>query len=147
MKKPVKKKTGEFLDEEKAAMKARQKELQAEARSGANRANGEKAALAAIAAMDEQDRALGMRLHRIITENAPGLTPKTWYGMPAYAKNGNVICFFQCAGKFKARYATLGFSDKANLDHGPTWPTAFAITELATAEETKIVALIKQAVT
>jgi uncharacterized protein YdhG (YjbR/CyaY superfamily) len=136
------KKSKGFTAEERAAMKARAQELKAEAR----KADGENAALAAIAEMPEPDRALGERLHAIIKASAPGLSPKTWYGMPAYAKDGKVVCFFQSADKFKSRYATLGFSDKANLDKGAMWPTSFALKELTAAEETKIGALVKKAV-
>ena len=136
-----------FTDEEKAAMKERAKELKAEARANKNKAEGETAALAAIAAMPEPDRSMAARLHEIIKANAPGLAPKTWYGMPAYTdKDGNVICFFQNAQKFNARYATLGFNDKAKLDEGVMWPTSYALKELTTAEEAKIKALLKKAV-
>src|SRR5436309_5657491 len=142
-----KKPTG-FTDEERAAMRERVQELNAEARRGsrAGRADGESAVLAKIAALPQPDRAMGERLHAIIKANAPALSPKTWYGMPAYAKDGNVVCFFQSAQKFKTRYATLGFSDKANLDQGHMWPTAFALKELTAAEEVKIGALVKKAV-
>jgi len=135
-----------FTDEEKAAMKARAQELKAEARAGKDKAEGESAALVAIAAMKEPDRAMAKRLHAIIKASAPALSPKTWYGMPAYAKDGNVVCFFQSAQKFNARYATLGFSDKANLDEGALWPVVFALKELTAAEEAKIGALVKKAV-
>ena len=136
-----------FTDEEKAAMKERAKELKAEARTSKNKAEGENAALAAIAAMEEPDRSMATRLHEIIKASAPNLSAKTWYGMPAYAdQDNNVICFFQSAQKFNARYATLGFSDKANLDEGAMWPTSFALKELTTAEEAKIAALVKKAV-
>jgi uncharacterized protein YdhG (YjbR/CyaY superfamily) len=136
-----------FTDEEKAAMKERAKELKAEARASKNKAEGENAALAAIAAMPEPDRSMAARLHEIIKANAPTLSPKTWYGMPAYAdKDGNVICFFQNAQKFNVRYATLGFNDKAKLDEGVMWPTAYALKELNAAEEARIVALVKKAV-
>ena len=135
-----------FTDEEKAAMRNRVQELKAEARANKNKAEGESAALAAIAAMPAPDRALAERLHAIITASAPALSPKTWYGMPAYAKDGQVVCFFQSAEKFKTRYATLGFSDKANLDDGAMWPTAFALSELTEAVEAKIAALVKKAV-
>lgn len=136
-----------FTDEEKAAMKERAKELKAEARASKNKEEGENAALAAIAAMPEPDRNMAARLHEIIKANAPTLLPKTWYGMPAYAdKDGNVICFFQNASKFNARYATLGFNDKAKLDEGAMWPTSFALKELNAAEEARIVALVKKAV-
>jgi uncharacterized protein YdhG (YjbR/CyaY superfamily) len=142
-----KKPTG-FTDEERVAMRERVQELKAEARRGprAGRADGESAVLAKIAALPQPDRAMAERLHAIIKANAPALSPKTWYGMPAYAKDGNVVCFFQSAQKFKTRYATLGFSDKANLDEGHVWPTAFALKELTAAEEAKIGALVKKAV-
>ena len=137
-----------FTDEERAAMKERAQELKAEARRGqrADQADGESDVLAKIAEMPEPDRAMAKRLHAIIKANAPALSPKTWYGMPAYAKDGKVICFFQSAQKFKTRYATLGFSDRANLDEGALWPVAFALKELTAAEEAKIVALVKKAV-
>ena len=142
-----KKTPGGFTDEERAAMKARAQELKAEARANKNKADGESAVLAAIAAMQEPDRAMAKRLHAIIKASAPALSSKTWYGMPAYAKDDNVVCFFQSAQKFKTRYATLGFSDKANLDEGAMWPTAFALKELTAAEEARIAALVKEAVT
>ena len=137
-----------FTDEERGAMRERVQELKAEARRGprAGTADGESAVLAKIAAVPQPDRAMAERLHAIIRANAPALSPKTWYGMPAYAKDGNVVCFFQSAQKFKTRYATLGFSDKANLDEGHMWPTAFALKELTPAEEAKIGALVKKAV-
>jgi uncharacterized protein YdhG (YjbR/CyaY superfamily) len=135
-----------FTDEERAAMKARAQELKAEARANKNKADGENAALAAIAAMEEPDRAMAQRLHDIIKASAPALWPKTWYGMPAYAKDGKVVCFFQSAQKFNARYATFGFNDTANLDEGAMWPTVFALKELTTAEEARISALVKKAV-
>ena len=135
-----------FTDEEKAAMKAHTQELKAEARANKNRAEGESAVLAAIAAMEEPDRAMAARLHDIITTSAPDLWPKTWYGMPAYAKDGKVVCFFQSASKFKARYATFGFSDEANLDAGTMWPTSFALKTLTATEEARIVALVQKAV-
>jgi len=136
-----------FTAEEKAAMKARAQELKAEARAGKDRAEGEKAILAAIGAMKEPDRSMAKRLHEIVTASAPALMPKTWYGMPAYADaDGKVVCFFQAAQKFNTRYATLGFSDTANLDEGVMWSTAFALKELTTAEEAKIKALVKKAV-
>jgi len=137
-----------FTDEERAAMKERVQELKAAARRGprADKADGESAVLAKIAEMPEPDRAMGERLHAIITASAPSLSPRLWYGMPAYAKDGNVVCFFQSAQKFKTRYATLGFSDKANLDEGAMWPTAFALTELTEASEALIGALVKKAV-
>ena len=127
-------------------MKERAKELTAEARANQNRAEGENDVLAAIAAMPEPDRVLAERIHAIITASAPVLAPKTWYGMPAYALDGKVVCVFQSASKFNARYATLGFSDTANLDEGTMWPTAFALKELTATEEEKISALVKQAV-
>ena len=140
----INKKPKGFTDEERAAMKARAQELKAEARANKNKAEGESAALAAIAAMKEPDRAMAKRLHALIKNS--GLSAKTWYGMPAYAKDDNVICFFKPAEKFKSRYATLGFSDRANLDDGFMWPTEFALKELTDHEETKIVALMKKAV-
>ena len=127
-----------FTDEERAAMKERAQELKAEAR--------ESDVLAKIAEMPEPDRTMGERLHAIIKASAPALSPKTWYGMPAYAKDGKVVCFFQSAQKFNSRYATLGFSDKANLDEGAMWPTSFALKELTGAEEARIGALVKKAV-
>ncbi len=135
-----------FTDEEKAAMKSRAQELKAEARANKNKAEGESAALPAIAAMQEPDRSMAKRLHAIIKASAPALWPKTWYGMPAYAKDGNVVCFFQSAQKFKTRYATFGFSDKANLDEGGLWLVAFALKELTAAEEARISSLVKKAV-
>jgi uncharacterized protein YdhG (YjbR/CyaY superfamily) len=137
-----------FSEEEKAAMRERLEELKAEARPGrkADRAAGESAVLAKIAALPQPDRALGERLHALIKASAPELSPRTWYGMPAYAKDGNVVCFFQSGQKFKTRYATLGFSDKAKLDAGHMWPTAFALKELTAAEQARIVALVKKAV-
>jgi uncharacterized protein YdhG (YjbR/CyaY superfamily) len=137
-----------FTDEERAAMRDRLEELKADARGGRGADNGgeESAVLAKIAALPQPDRAIGERLHAIIKANAPDLAPRTWYGMPAYAKEGKVVCFFQSGQKFKTRYATLGFSDKANLDEGQMWPTAFAIKELTAAEEERIGALVRQAV-
>jgi uncharacterized protein YdhG (YjbR/CyaY superfamily) len=137
-----------FTDEERAAMRERAQELKADARPGPRAGNTgeESAVLAKIAAMPAPDRTMGERLHAIIKASAPGLSPKLWYGMPAYAKDGNVVCFFQGAQKFKTRYATLGFSDKANLDEGQMWPTAFALKELTVAEEARIGALVKKAV-
>ena len=135
-----------FTDEERAAMKARAQELKVEARADKEKAEGESAVVAAIAAMKEPDRAMAKRLHAIIKASAPALSPKTWYGMPAYAKDGKVVCFFQSAQKFKSRYATVGFSDEANLDEGAMWPTSFALKELTAAEEARIVALVKKAV-
>jgi len=131
-----------FTDEERAAMKARARELKAEARA----ADGERDVLAAIAELPEPDRAMAERLHALITAGAPGLSPKTWYGMPAYARDGKVVCFFQSAQKFKTRYATFGFSDAANLDEGSLWPVAFALKELTAAEEQRILELVKRAV-
>jgi uncharacterized protein YdhG (YjbR/CyaY superfamily) len=135
-----------FTDEERAAMRERAQELKAEARRDADRAAGERAVLAKIAEMPEPDRAMAKRLHSIIKASAPGLSPKTWYGMPAYAKDGKVVCFFQSADKFKSRYATLGFNDAANLDEGAMWPTSFALKELTAADEARISALVKKAV-
>ncbi len=137
-----------FTDEERAAMQERVQELKAAARPGprAEKADEESAVLEKIAAMPAPDRAMGERIHAIIKASAPGLSPKLWYGMPAYAKDGNVVCFFQAAQKFKARYATLGFSDKATLDEGHMWPTTFALKELTAADEARIGALVKRAV-
>jgi uncharacterized protein YdhG (YjbR/CyaY superfamily) len=135
-----------FTAEERAAMKARAQELKAEARGKKSRADGEREVLAAIAAMKEPDRAMAKRLHAIIKASGPDLSPKTWYGMPAYAKDGKVVCYFQSAQKFDSRYATFGFSDTANLDKGALWPVAFALKELTAAEEAKIAALVKKAV-
>jgi uncharacterized protein YdhG (YjbR/CyaY superfamily) len=137
-----------FTDEERVAMKERAQELKAEARHGprAKQVDGESDVLAKIAEMPEPDRAMATRLHAIIKISAPGLSPKTWYGMPAYAKDGKVVCFFQSAQKFKSRYATFGFSDQANLDEGVMWPTSFALKELTAAEEARIGALVKKAV-
>ena len=134
-----------FTDEERAAMKERAQELKAEARANKNKADGESAVLAAIAAMPGSDRAMGERIHAIIKASAPALWPKTWYGMPAYAKDGKVVCFFQSAQKFNSRYATFGFNDTANLDEGAMWPTSFALKELTATEEAKIAALVKKA--
>jgi uncharacterized protein YdhG (YjbR/CyaY superfamily) len=134
--------TERFTDEERAAMKERAKELKAAAR----KADGESDVLAKIAEMPESDRVMAERLHAVIKASAPALSPRLWYGMPAYARDGNVVCFFQSAQKFKTRYATLGFSDKANLDEGAMWPTAFALTELTVADEARIGALVKKAV-
>jgi uncharacterized protein YdhG (YjbR/CyaY superfamily) len=135
---PTKKKEG-FSAEEKAAMRARAKELKAAA-------EGETAVLDALAKMTPSDRALGKRIHAIVTESAPELSPKTWYGMPAYAKDGKVVCFFRNAGKFKERYAMFGFNDSAKLDEGSMWPIAYALTELTAADEAKIRKLVKKAV-
>jgi uncharacterized protein YdhG (YjbR/CyaY superfamily) len=131
-----------FTDEERAAMRERARELKA----AASKADAESEVLAKIAEMAEADRAMAERLHALIRASAPDLSPRTWYGMPAYAKDGKVICFFQSAEKFKSRYATFGFSDKANLDKGAMWPTSFAVKELTAAEEKKIGALVKKAV-
>jgi uncharacterized protein YdhG (YjbR/CyaY superfamily) len=130
-----------FTDEERAAMRERAKELKA-----AGTADGEGDVLAKIAEMGEPDRAMAERLHAIVKTSAPGLSPRTWYGMPAYAKDGKVVCFFRPAEKFKDRYATFGFNDAANLDEGAMWPTAFALKELTAAEEARIAALVKKAV-
>jgi uncharacterized protein YdhG (YjbR/CyaY superfamily) len=136
-----------FTDEERAAMRDRAQELKAAARRGprAGKADGEGDVLAKIAEMPEPDRAMAERLHAIVKASAPALSPRTWYGMPAYAKDGKVVCFFQSAQKFKTRYATFGFSDKANLDEGAMWPTSFALKELTASEEKKIAALVKRA--
>lgn len=145
-KQDAQKSTG-FSDEERAAMKARAQELKAEARASKNRAEGEKAVLAAIEEMGESDRTIARRLHEIIQDSAPDLTPKTWYGMPAYAnKDGKVICFYQAASKFNTRYGTFGFQHDANLDEGNMWPTGFALIKLTAEEEAKIAALVKKAV-
>jgi uncharacterized protein YdhG (YjbR/CyaY superfamily) len=137
-----------FTDEERAAMKARAKELKTSARRGprAAKADGESDVLASIAEMPESDRVMAERVHAIVKASAPALTPRTWYGMPAYAKDGNVLCFFRSAAKFKTRYATFGFSDKANLDEGDMWPTDFALQELTAEVEARISALVKKAV-
>ena len=140
------KKSEGFTDEERAAMKARAQELKAEARVNKDKAEGENAVLAAIAAMQEPDRAMAERLHAIIKASAPALSPKTWYGMPAYARDGKVVCFFQSAQKFNSRYATFGFNDTANLDEGALWPVAFALKKLTAAEEARIAGLVKKAV-
>jgi hypothetical protein len=137
-----------FSDEERAAMKDHAQELKAASRRGsrATKADGESDLLAKIAEMTEPDRGMAERLHAIITDSAPVLAPKTWYGMPAYAKDGNIVCFFQPAQKFKLRFAMLGFSDKANLDDGTMWPVYYALTKLTAADEARIAALVKQAV-
>jgi hypothetical protein len=142
------KSTTAFTDEERVAMKERVQEQKTAARRGprADKADGESAVLAKIAEMPEPDRAMGERLHAVIKASAPALSPRLWYGMPAYAKGGKVVCFFQSAQKFKTRYATFGFSDAANLDKGALWPVAFALKELTAAEEAKIGALVKKAV-
>jgi uncharacterized protein YdhG (YjbR/CyaY superfamily) len=136
-----------FTDEERAAMKERARELKSPARRGSRGAqtDGESAVLEKIAEMPESDRVIAERIHAIVKASAPGLSPKTWYGMPAYAKNGKVVCFFQSAHKFKSRYATLGFDDSADLDDGTMWPTAFAVTQLTAANEERISALVKKA--
>jgi len=138
----AKKRREGFTGEEKAAMKERVKEMKA----AADKADGESAVLARIAEMPARDRAMAKRLHAIVKASAPALSPRTWYGMPAYAKDGKVVCFFQSGQKFKTRYATFGFSDQANLDEGAMWPTAFALKELTAAEEARIGALLKKAV-
>src|SRR5215204_1200239 len=143
-KKSAKKSAGGFTAEERAAMKERAREVKASARSG--KSDGESDVLAKIAEMQEPDRAMAERLHALIRAAAPDLAARTWYGMPAYARNGKVVCFFQSAQKFKSRYATLGFSDQANLDDGAIWPTSFALKELTAAAEERIGALVKQAV-
>jgi uncharacterized protein YdhG (YjbR/CyaY superfamily) len=135
-----------FTAEEKAAMKERARELKAEEKANKSKAEGESDLLAKIAEMSEPDRSIARRLHAIITASAPDLTPKTWYGMPAYASDGKVVCFFQGAQKFNTRYATFGFSDTARLDEGDLWPTSYALKELTPAVEAKIVALVKKAV-
>ena len=139
--------SGGFTDEERGAMKEHAHEVKAAARRGPRgaEADGDSDVLAKIAEMAEPDRALAERLHAIIKASAPALSPTTWYGMPAYAKDGKMICFFQSAQKFNTRYATLGFSDKANLDEGAMWPTYFALTELTATEEARISALLRQA--
>ena len=138
----ARKSAGGFTAEERAAMKERARELKAEK----DKADGERDLLAKIAEMPKADRVMAERLHAIVKDTAPELTPKTWYGMPAYAKDGKVVCFFQSAAKFKSRYATFGFNDTAKLDEGAMWPTSFALTELGDAEERKIRALVKKAV-
>jgi len=135
-----------FTADEKAAMRERAKELRAEARRGKDRAAGESDLLEKIAEMPKGDRDMATRLHAIVTKAAPDLMPKTWYGMPAYARDGKIVCFFQSAAKFKSRYATQGFSDQAALDEGRMWPTAFAVRELTAADEARISALLKKAV-
>src|SRR5215213_9398139 len=140
------KKSEGFTNEERAAMRERARELKAEARANKKKAEGESDVLAKIAEMPEPDRAIAERLHAIIKATAPALSPKTWYGMPAYAKDGKVVCFFTSADKFKSRYATFGFNDSANLDEGAMWPTSFALKELTPDEEARIIALVKKAV-
>ncbi len=135
-----------FSAQERAAMKERAKELKAEARASKNKAQGESDLLAKIAEMPEPDRTMAARIHELVKATAPDLAPKTWYGMPAYTRDGKVICFFQSAQKFEARYCTFGFNDAANLDDGNMWPTTFALKALTPAEEEKIVALIRKAI-
>ena len=142
----INKKSKGFTDEERAAMKERAKELKAEARANKNKAEGESDVLAKIADMPEADRVMAERLHALVTATAPYLVPKTYYGMPAYAKDGKVICFFQAASKFKVRYATFGFQPDASLDDGAMWPIAYALTKLTAADEARIAALVKKAV-
>jgi uncharacterized protein YdhG (YjbR/CyaY superfamily) len=144
----ITKKSKGFTDEERAAMKERAREVKAETGRGprADKADGEGAVLAKIAEMSEPDRTMAERLHAIIKATAPALSPRTWYGMPAYAKDGKVVCFFQSAQKFKSRYATFGFSDEANLDEGTMWPTSYALTKLTADDEARIGALVKKAV-
>ena len=142
----VNKKSAGFTKEEQAAMKERARELKAAARAKKEKADGESDVLAKIAEMEEPDRAMATRLHAIIKASAPALSPKLWYGMPAHAKDGKVVCFFQSAQKFNTRYATLGFQHEANLDEGGMWPVAFALKELTAAEEARIGALVKKAV-
>jgi uncharacterized protein YdhG (YjbR/CyaY superfamily) len=142
----INKKLTGFSDEERAAMKERAQELKAAARANKNKVDGESDVLAKIAEMPEPDRAMAIQLHAIIKASAPTLSPKTWYGMPAYAKDDKIVCFFQSAQKFKTRYSTFGFSDSANLDEDALWPVAFALKELNTVEEARISALVKKAV-
>ncbi len=137
--------SGVWTDEERDAMKEHAKEMKAAARRGAERADGERDVLAKIAEMPESDRIMAERIHAIVTANAPDLAPKTWYGMPAYARDGKVICFFKAADKFKSRYATFGFEEDAKLDDGSMWSTSWALTKLTTADEAKIAALVKKA--
>ncbi|HYU92693.1 MAG TPA: hypothetical protein VEN95_04365 [Actinomycetota bacterium] len=134
-----------FTEDERAAMKERARELKAEARANQDREAGEHDLLAKIAEMPKADRVMAERFHAIVTASAPALWPKTWYGMPAYARDGKIVCFFKSADKFKSRYATFGFEESANLDDGAMWPTSFALTELTAAEEKKIAALVKKA--
>ena len=137
--------TGGFTTDEKAAMRERAREAKAEARRGEDRAAGVADLLAKIAEMPEADRVLAKRIHAIVTASAPALEPKTWYGMPAYARDGKIVCFFKSADKFKSRYATLGFEETANLDDGAMWPTSWALTKLTPADEAQIAALVKKA--
>ncbi len=134
-----------FTADERAAMKERTKELKADARRSADAADGERDVLAKIAEMPESDRVMAERIHAVVKASAPALTPKTWYGMPAYAKDGKIVCFFKAADKFNSRYATLGFEETANLDEGAMWPTSWALTELTPADEATIAALVKRA--
>jgi uncharacterized protein YdhG (YjbR/CyaY superfamily) len=149
-KKPAKtatrKQSGGFSDAERAAMKERARELKAEARAGRDRAAGERDVVAKIAEMPASDRAIAERVHAIVADSAPDLMPKTWYGMPAYARDGKVVCYFQSADKFKSRYATFGFNDEAKLDEGTMWPTSFAVKKLTAADEKRIATLVKKAV-
>ncbi|MBM4407154.1 MAG: DUF1801 domain-containing protein [Chloroflexi bacterium] len=138
--------SGGLTADEKAAMRDRVREAKAEARRGSDRAAGEADLLAKVAQMPPSDRAMAERIHEIVTETAPELMPKTWYGMPAYARDGKIVCFFQAADKFKARYATFGFDQEAELDDGAMWPTSWALTKLTPADEKRIAALVKQAV-
>jgi uncharacterized protein YdhG (YjbR/CyaY superfamily) len=140
------KSTKGFTAEERAAMRERAKELKAEERASRSRADGERDVHEAIAKMQAADRAMAERIHAIVTANAPALTPKTWYGMPAYARDGKVVCFFKSAEKFNSRYATLGFEEAANLDEGAMWPVAFALAKLTKADEARIATLVKKAV-
>ena len=144
-KKTADKKSKGFTAEEQAAMKARARELKAEARASKNRAEGERDVLTAIAAMKGKDQAMAKRLHAIVKDSAPDLWPKTWYGMPAYAKEGKVVCFFKSAAKFNSRYATFGFEEAASLDEGAMWPTSYALKELTRADEKRLAALVKKA--
>jgi uncharacterized protein YdhG (YjbR/CyaY superfamily) len=137
---------GKFTAEERAAMRERAREAKAEERVSKNRAEGEKILLEKIAEMPDADRVLAEKIHAIVTENAPELMPRTWYGMPAYAREGKVVCFFQSADKFKSRYATFGFNDDAKLDEGSVWPTSFAVTKLTAADEKRLATLVKRAV-
>ena len=145
-KKTAKSKSAGFTAEEQAAMKARARELKAEERANRDRAAGERDLLAAIAAMKQPDRVMAERIHAVVQKTAPDLWSKTWYGMPAYTKDGKVVCFFKSAGKFNSRCATLGFEEAANLDKGAMWPTSYALTELTAADEAKIATLVKKAV-
>jgi len=135
-----------FSTDEKAAMRERARELKAESRRDADRADGERDLLAKIAEMPESDRVMAERIHAVVTATAPDLAPKTWYGMPAYARDGKLVCFFKSADKFKSRYATFGFEENAHLDDGSMWPTSYALTKLTAADEARIAALVKKAV-